>query len=109
MQVQTYRARSGQCPFDDWYDGLDDNAISRVTMALARLANGQFGNVKPVGSGVLEFRIDFGPGYRIYFGRDGQDLILLLTGGDKRRQTRDINAAITYWADYRRRKRQSEG
>jgi putative addiction module killer protein len=76
-----------------------------VTIALERLAQGNVSNVKAVGSGVLEFRIDFGPGYRIYFGRDGQELVILLTGGTKRQQQRDIDAAITCWADYRRRKR----
>ena len=94
MELRTYRTASGLCPFQEWRDGLDQTARIRVAVALARLENGQFGNVKAIGAGVLEFRIDFGPGYRIYFGRDGQDLVLLLTGGDKRRQQRDIDAAI---------------
>jgi len=106
MELRTYRTGSGRCPFQTWRDGLDTTARARVTVALERLRGGQFGNLKPVGAGVLEFRIDFGPGYRIYFGREGHDLILLLTGGDKRRQQRDIDAAIEFWADYRRQRRQ---
>ena len=61
--------------------------------------------MKGVGEGVLEYRINFGPGYRVYFGRDGAVLVILLTGGTRRRQQRDIDAAIEMWADYRRRKR----
>jgi len=104
MELRTYRTDAGRTPFLDWFAGLDEAAASRVSQALARLERGHFGNTKGVGSGVMEFRIDFGPGYRIYFGRDGQELILLLTGGDKRRQQRDIDAAITFWHDYRRQK-----
>jgi putative addiction module killer protein len=61
-------------------------------------------NVKGVGSGVFELRIDFGPGYRVYFGKDGERLVILLGGGIKQRQQRDINAAVVRWEDYRRRK-----
>ena len=74
-------------------------------MALIRLEQGNLSNAKSVGGGVLEYRIDFGPGYRLYFGRDGQVLIIMLAGGQKRRQQRDIDAAIAFWEDYRRRKR----
>ena len=66
---------------------------------------GNLANVKSVGEGVLECKIDFGPGYRVYFGRDGDTLLILLTGGTKKRQQRDINAAIAYWQDYKRGKR----
>ena len=66
---------------------------------------GNLSNVKGVGEGVLEYRINFGPGYRVYFGRDGDVFVILLTGGTKKRQQRDIAAAIEMWADYRRRKR----
>ena len=104
MELQTYRTSAGHRPFDRWYLGLDRIARGRVTTALGKLADGNLSNVKPVGAGVLEFRIDFGPGYRIYFGRDGQELVILLAGGDKRRQQRDIDAAITCWEEYRRRK-----
>ena len=72
---------------------------------MARLGKGNFSNVKPVGEGVLELRIDFGPGYRVYFGRDGKTLVILLTGGTKKRQQRDIDAAHAYWQDYKRGRR----
>jgi putative addiction module killer protein len=76
-----------------------------VTVAIARLEQGNRSNVKGVGAGVLDYRINFGPGYRVYFGRDGEVLVILLTGGTKKRQQRDIDAAIQMWADYRRRPR----
>jgi putative addiction module killer protein len=66
---------------------------------------GNLSNVKPVGASVLEFRINYGPGYRVYFGRDGETLVILLTGGTKTRQQRDIRNAIEFWTDYRRRRR----
>jgi len=70
---------------------------------LLRLELGNFSNVKGVGAGVFEYRIDFGPGYRVYFGQVGTQLVLLLCGGDKGSQKRDIKTAKEYWADYRRR------
>ena len=69
------------------------------------MEQGNLSNVKSVGEGVLEYRIDFGPGYRVYFGRDGEALVILLTGGTKKRQQRDIETAITYWHDYKEGKR----
>ncbi|MGH7077703.1 MAG: type II toxin-antitoxin system RelE/ParE family toxin [Acetobacteraceae bacterium] len=76
----------------------------RRSLWLARLEQGNLPNVKPVGEGVLEYRIDWGPGYRVYFGRDGEVLVVLLTGGTKRPQQRDIEAAKALWADYKRRR-----
>ena len=69
------------------------------------MEQGNFSNVKSVGEGVLEYRIDFGPGYRIYFGQDGQTLLILLAGGTKKRQQRDIDEAHAYWRDYKQSKR----
>ena len=69
------------------------------------MEQGNLSNAKPVGEGVLEYRIDFGPGYRVYFGRDGETLVILLTDGSKKRQQRDIEAAGACWQDYKRRKR----
>lgn len=76
-----------------------------MTVALARLEGGNLSNTKTVGSGVLEYRIDYGPGYRVHFGRDGETLVILLAGGTKQRQQRDIVDAQARWLDYKRRKR----
>jgi putative addiction module killer protein len=70
------------------------------------MEQGNFSNVKGVGAGVYEYRINFGPGYRIYFGKDGERLVILLAGGTKKRQEVDITAAKSHWLDYKRRKRQ---
>jgi putative addiction module killer protein len=81
--------------FDGWFLALrDDGAKARITRRLERLAHGNPGDVKPVGSGVSELRIDYGPGYRVYFANRGQVLIILLCGGDKRTQAKDIKLAI---------------
>jgi putative addiction module killer protein len=84
---------------------LDAVARAKVARAIARMEQGNLSNVKSVGGGVLEYRLDFGPGYRVYFGRDGDTLVILLTGGTKKRQQRDIDAAQSYWQDYKRSKR----
>jgi putative addiction module killer protein len=75
-----------------------------VTIALARIGQGNLSNVKSVGAGVLEYRIDYGSGYRLYFGRDGEQLVILLVGGTKQRQQNDIETAHAYWQDYKSRK-----
>ena len=103
MEIETFGTATGHFPFKEWYDALHAPAKIRVTSALGRIAQGNLSNAKSVGSGVMEFRIDFGPGYRIYFGRDGPDIVVLLAGGDKRRQQRDIDAAIAHWNDHRSR------
>jgi putative addiction module killer protein len=105
-EILEYQDVARHSPFKDWFDGLDPQAAAKINVALTRLAQGNVSNVKGVGSGVLEYRIDFGPGYRIYFGRDGHDLIILLGGGTKRRQQQDIETAIDRWADYKRRKKE---
>ncbi|WP_309500829.1 MULTISPECIES: type II toxin-antitoxin system RelE/ParE family toxin [unclassified Neorhizobium] len=75
-----------------------------MTIALARIGQGNLSNVKSVGAGVLEYRIDYGPGYRIYLGRDGEQLVILLVGGTKKRQQNDIETALGYWQNYKSRK-----
>ena len=77
-------------------------------MAITRLKQGNFSRVKGVGSGIFEYRIDFGPGYRIYLGKDGNRLVILLGGGSKKRQSADIKQAIARWQDYKKRKRDGE-
>jgi putative addiction module killer protein len=104
-EIRYYVALGGPQPFAAWFADLEPVARARVTRAIIRLEQGNFSNVKSVGEGVLEYRIDFGPGYRVYFGRDGEALVILLTGGTKRRQQRDIDAAHAYWQDYKQSKR----
>ncbi|HEV2732651.1 MAG TPA: type II toxin-antitoxin system RelE/ParE family toxin, partial [Terriglobales bacterium] len=78
---------------------------AKVTTAVTRVSQGNFSNVKGVGAGVYEYALDFGPGYRIYFGKDGERLVILLGGGTKKRQQKDINDAIVRWQDYKKRKK----
>ena len=94
----------GRRPFESWFEGLDAGAASKVAVAVARMEAGNWSNVKSVGQGVLERRINYGPGYRIYLGRDGDTLIVLLGGGTKRRQQNDIERARGLWRNYKRRK-----
>ena len=95
---------SGRSPFTKWLRALSVHAAAKVATALERVADGKLSSVKSVGGGVLEHKIDFGPGYRIYFGRDGERLIILLAGGTKQRQQDDIRQARANWEDYRKRK-----
>jgi putative addiction module killer protein len=104
-EIRYYQAADDQQPFAEWYVDLDAVARAKVTRAIVRLEQGNFSNVKSVGEGVFEYRIDFGPGYRVYFGQDGQTLVILLTGGTKKRQQRDIEAAHDYWRAYKQSKR----
>jgi putative addiction module killer protein len=104
IDVREYLDRQGRSPYKAWFDRLNAQAAAKVAIALTRLSLGNMSNVKGVGSAVFELRIDFGPGYRVYFGKDGERLVTLLGGGTKRRQQRDINAAIANWEDYKRRK-----
>lgn len=86
---------------------LDIRAFAKVSAAIARIRTGNFGDVKAVGGGVSERRIDFGPGYRVYFGKDGPKLVILLGGGTKSRQSNDIHDAQTAWQEYKRRKKEA--
>lgn len=94
LDIRYYLAPDGRSPFEGWFGSLDPAARAKVTVAIARLGQGNLSNVKGVGEGVLEYRINFGPGYRVYFGRDGEALVILLTGGTKKRQPQDIARAI---------------
>ncbi len=104
-EIRYYVDQNGRAPFAEWTKNLDDIAAYKVAGALRRMAAGNLSNAKGVGAGVLEFRVDFGPGYRIYFGRDGDTLVILLTGGTKKRQQRDILDARVFWHDYKQKKR----
>jgi putative addiction module killer protein len=104
VQILEYLDVAGDSPYRDWFDSLDAQAAAKVTVALTRIELGNLSNVKGVGAGVQEYRIDFGPGYRIYFGRDGDRLVILLAGGTKSGQQNDIATAQKRWADYKKRK-----
>jgi putative addiction module killer protein len=106
LTVLEYLDRTGSSPFAAWFGNLDATAAAKVTTALRRLELGNFSNVKGVGTGVFEYRIDFGPGYRVYFGKDADTIVILLAGGTKKRQGRDIADAHQRWADYKKRKAQ---
>ncbi len=85
LNVREYLEEDGTSPFADWFAALDATAAAKITIILARIEQGNFSNVKGVGDGVLEYRLDFGPGYRVYFGRDSDVLVILLAGGIKKR------------------------
>jgi putative addiction module killer protein len=104
LDVREYLDRRGQSPFAAWSNHLNSEAAAKVAVALVRMQQGNFSNAKGVGAGVYEYRIDFGPGYRIYFGKDGERLVILLGGGTKKRQDEDIVAALARWQDYKQRK-----
>ena len=105
LEVRYYVADDGRSPYADWFASLDSVARAKVAAAIVRIGQGNLSNVKPIGEGVLEFRINFGPGYRVYLGRDGDVLVILLIGGTKKRQPRDIKAATEFWRTYKRGKR----
>ena len=104
--IKEYIDPKGQSPYAKWFDRLNVAAAAKVATALIRMEQGNLTNTKRLGGGVVESRIDFGPGYRIYFGRDGDRIIILLGGGTKKRQQSDIEKAKALWKEYKKRKRQ---
>ncbi len=96
--------RHGVSPFGSWFAGLDAHAAAKVGTALYRLEQGNFSNVKAIGKGVSEYRLEFGPGYRIYFGQEGNMVVILLGGGSKKTQKRDIKTARALWGEYKSKK-----
>lgn len=104
IEIREYLDERGHSPFARWFTRLNAVVAARVTVALNRMESGNLSNVRGVGQGVLEYRMDFGPGYRVYFGRDGDALVILLAGGTKARQQRDIRNARARWQDYNQRK-----
>ena len=110
VTVLHYLTAAGSCPFREWIDSIKDKAV-RATVAarINRVRAGTLGDWKPVRDGVFELRVDRGPGYRIYFGRDGKTVVILLTGGEKRSQDTDINRAKEYWKNYETRTKGTAG
>ncbi len=105
IRIKQYIETNGCSPFDKWFLGLNNIAAAKITKAIYKLELGNFSNVEGVGSGVYEQKIDFGPGYRVYFGKDGDEIVILLCGGTKKRQANDIRVAKEYWQDYKSRKK----
>lgn len=106
FEIQTYLTDDGAEPYVAWLTSLSDRqAKARVLVRVNRMASGNLGDVKPVGEGVWEARIDCGPGYRVYYAQSGKRLLLLLIGGDKRKQQTDIEMAKVYWTDWQKRRK----
>jgi len=104
IEIRHYLTQSGSDIFEDWLDDLKDaKAEAKIEARLARLAGGNFGDCKPLRAGVWELRIDWGPGYRIYYAMTGRSIVLLLCGGDKRKQASDIERAVALLKDYKER------
>ncbi len=104
MELRRYRTAEGRVPYSEWLQHLNISAAGRVSAYVDRMKSGNFGNSEPVSQGVSELKINFGPGYRMYYIRDGQTIVILLCGGDKSSQQKDINWAHKFAEDYRRRK-----
>lgn len=104
IEIREFLHASGRSPFARWFEDLDAGAAARVTIALTRLSQGNFSTVEGVGAGVYELKIYFGPGYRVYFGKDGERIVILLGGSAKKRQSAAIGTAQAAWAEYKFRK-----
>jgi|TARA_R110000787_G_scaffold191660_2_gene302976 putative addiction module killer protein len=102
--VQEYICEDGSCPFRSWFDGLDPQASAKVATAILRLELGNVSNVKWIGGGLGEYRIDWGPGYRLYLTKDGDELVILFVGGTKKRQQSDIDQAGVLLNEYKVRR-----
>jgi putative addiction module killer protein len=105
MRLLEYLSPDGQSPFAAWFRALDPQAAAKVTVTLGRIERGNLASIKSVGGGVMEARLDWGPGYRLYVGRDGDELVILLAGGTKHRQQNDIAVAQARWREYKSRKK----
>ena len=102
--LREYLDERGRSPYAEWFEKLDSHAAQKVQMALWRIEAGNVSNVRSVGGGVLEYKIHFGPGYRIYFGKEGAEIVILVAGGTKQGQQKDIHTALRRWQDYKKRK-----
>ena len=104
MKVLIYESSEGRAPYSQWLNDLRDiQAAAKIEVRVRRIRLGNLGHWEPVGEGVGELKIDYGPGYRIYFGRTGATIIVLLCGGDKKTQRKDIVIAKEFWQDFKER------
>ena len=104
LRIIEYLDQRERSPFTAWFEGLNAEAAAKITAALHQVGSGNWGNTRGVGGGIFERKVDFGPGYRVYFGKDGESLVVLLGGSTKQRQQQAIEAARERWTDFRRRK-----
>ena len=104
--VREFVDAKGTSPFAKWFNELEPQAAAKVTANLTRIELENFSNTKSISGGVYELRIDFGPGYRVYFGKDGEKIIILLVGGTKKKQNADIKKAHELWKEYKKLKKQ---
>ena len=106
IELFEYVTEDGKNPFHNWLNALKDRIVrARIRVRLNRVRLGNFGDCKPVGKGVSELRVDYGPGYRIYYGKSENTIVILLCGGVKKSQPKDIQLAQKYWDDFKRRTR----
>jgi len=103
--VEEYITIDGKSPFADWFNSLNSHAANKVNVCLTRIEQGNCSSLKPIKGAFQEMIIDWGPGYRVYIGKDGDKLIILLGGGTKKHQQRDINHAQWLWDEYKQRKK----
>lgn len=109
FEIEHYVRLDGHVPYEDFFAALKDVETKVIVRArLNRVRLGNFGECRSVGEGVHELKIDFGPGYRVYFGKVGLSVVLLLCGGSKRNQSKDIASAIGYFADFKKRKKEAK-
>ena len=105
-EIGIYRTDAGKEPYVEWEEGLDKTIMARIDTRFTRIREaGNLGTCEPVGNGVYELKFEFGPGYRVYFGLETDTFMILLLGGSKRGQQKDINKSIEYWKDHLLRKR----
>jgi len=102
--IYEYTDEQGESPYGQWLGALrDGRAKAKIIMQVDKIELGLFGDVEPIGEGLSELRIHYGPGYRVYYGKEGQKVYLLLCGGDKSTQSKDIKKAKEYWKEHKRR------
>jgi len=106
VDIRESEDHGGRRPFQEWFERLNSEASLKITAALYRMGLGNFSNSKSIGAGAHECTINFGPGYRVYFGKDGEQIVVLLGGGTKQRQHNDIRLALERWEDYKQRKKE---
>ncbi len=105
IKIEEYITIDGKSPFADWFNSLDSHAANKVNVYLTRIEQGNCSNLKPINGAFQEVIIDWGPGYRVYIGKDGDKLIILLGGGTKKHQQKDIDHAQWLWDEYKQRKK----